>query len=121
MINLTLNHPEGIAIVEPDDALSAADFEQLTATVDAYLTQHESLNGLLIHTREFPGWESFAGFISHMKFVRDHHEAISHVALVTDSKLANIAPRLAQHFVSAEVKAFPFAERDAALSWIRGD
>jgi hypothetical protein len=37
--------------------------------------------------------------------------------LCTDSALGAVGPRIARHFVKAEIKAFRFAEFDAARAW----
>lgn len=39
----------------------------------------------MIQAGSFPGWESFAALVSHMRFVRDHHRSIGKVAAVSDS------------------------------------
>ena len=118
MITHKILADHAIAVVEPSGPLSAEDFSELTNAVDAYLETHESLKGLLIHTQVFPGWEDFEGLIGHIKFVKDHHQRIQKVALVSDSKMASIAPRLASHFISAEVKSFDYNSGDEALSWL---
>ncbi|MDX1377000.1 MAG: STAS/SEC14 domain-containing protein, partial [Burkholderiales bacterium] len=86
--------------------------------VDPYLEQHGSLEGLMIDAPAFPGWENFAGLISHLRFVREHHRHIRRVAVVSDSALLAAGPKIAGHFVAAELKSFPSAERDAARAWI---
>ena len=50
-------------------------------------------------------------------FVRDHLRQIRRVAAVSDSPVLAFLPRLASHFVAAEVRHFPYAERADALSW----
>jgi len=112
---------EGITVVEPTGSLSEKDFVELAGAVDEYLESHDFLNGLLIHTKAFPGWEDFEGFIGHIKFVRDHHRKIRKVAFASDSKMASLAPRLATHFVSAEVKSFDYGSYDEALAWLRSE
>jgi hypothetical protein len=52
--------------------------------------------------------------------VRDHHRRVGRVALAADSKLANLAPRLAEHLVQAEVKSFGSDELDEAIAWAAG-
>ena len=42
---------------------------------------------------------------------------IRRVAVVTDSPLLELLPALARHFVKAEVRRFPFEQRDAAFDW----
>ena len=56
--------------------------------------------------------------IEHMKFARNHHREIAKVALVTDSKIADLAESLGTHFIKASIKHFPFAEVESAKSWI---
>lgn len=74
----------------------------------------------MIHAREFPGWENLGSFIRHVSFVRDHHRKIKRVALAADSKLASLAPMIAEHFVQAEVKSFPYDARERAIAWASG-
>ena len=78
------------------------------------------MNGLVIHTKTFPGWDSFAALLSHLRFVNQHHTKIARVALSTDSVLAGFAEVVAGHFVSAELKAFSFQDSEKARSWVAG-
>jgi hypothetical protein len=110
---------DGIVVVEPTGPLNEEDFEHLANSVDAYLEFHQSLRGLLIHAREFPGWQNLEGFIQHIKFVKGHHQRIRRVALSCDSRFAALAPRVASHFVAAEVKSFHYDDYEAALSWLK--
>jgi len=74
--------------------------------------------GVMIYTKSFPGWESFGAFVSHLKFVADHHRKIKRIAAVTDSEFLKIVPRIADHFVQAEIKHFDFDEKEKALAWL---
>ena len=76
------------------------------------------LKGLIISTKIFPGWESFGSLIKHFKFVKEHHKKVRLVALVTDSVLGEFGEKVADHFVSAEIKHFAFDELTNAQSWI---
>jgi len=118
MLKFELLQEKGILILKPEAALRAEDFAALAASVDPYLEQHGRLEGLMIDAPAFPGWESFAALLSHLRFVRDHHRRIRRVAVVSDSALLTAGPRIASHFVAAELKSFPSAERAAALAWI---
>ena len=120
MIQHQILEDEGILVVSPTEKLSAEDFTGLAAAVDPYIEAHGGLQGLLIDAESFPGWEDFAGFTSHMRFVKDHHKVIARVALATDAAIPGFAPKLVDHFTAAEIRAFPYAERDAALAWLRG-
>jgi hypothetical protein len=119
MLEYAILKPDGILVLEPDAALSQDDFAGLAELADAYLAHHDRLHGVLIHARTFPGWESFAGFIAHVRFVRDHQRQIERVALVTDSHLAGFAEALAKHFTAAEIRHFPFADYEPALQWLK--
>jgi hypothetical protein len=118
MISCHIIEPDGIAVVEPSGPLSEEDFSKLTDIADAYIESHGMLNGLLIHTREFPGWENFSGMIHHLRFIKDHHRKIKRVALVSDSKITSFGPTLAAHFVSAEIRSFPYDAYNEALQWL---
>ena len=118
MLNIELDESMGIAIVRPDGALSENDFDVISSVIDPYLDKHEKLAGLIISTETFPGWASFASFLKHFKFVKGHHKSLSHVALVTDSEMGNVAEKIAGHFVSAKIKHFPYDQIDEAKNWI---
>ena len=118
MIDYEILEPEGVVIVEPGSRLSAEDFIGLATAVDGYLETHERLNGLLIHMEAFPGWEDLAGLVQHIRFVKGHHRQIERVAFASDSRLASLAPHLANHFVSAEVRHFDYDEREKAIRWL---
>lgn len=119
MIKHELHRDEGILVVTPDGPLSRADFEALAREVDPYLEKTGRLHGLMIYTESFPGWDGFAGLVSHLRFVKDHHRRIEKVAAVTDSGFLTIVPRVAAHFVKAEIRHFDYADRATALAWLR--
>ena len=118
MLNIELDESTGIAIVRPEEALSEKDFDVISSVIDPYLDTHEKLAGLIISTETFPGWESFNSLVKHFKFVKGHHKKLSHVAFVSDSEMANVAEKIAGHFVSAKIKHFPFEQIDEAINWI---
>jgi SpoIIAA-like len=113
-----LDAGEGILVVRPEDPLTAADFETLTTQVDDYIHRNGTLKGLMIVAKAFPGWEDVAGFVSHFRFVKDHHRIIKKVAIVSDSELLTVLPKVAAHFVSAEIEHFSGREERAARTWL---
>lgn len=119
MISFKILKDEGIVIIEPSSPLEQSDFEKLTKEVDAYINEKGCINGIIIHTKPFPGWENFSAFTHHMKFVKNHHHKIKRVAAVTDSKFLTIIPVIAKHFVSAEIKHFEYEEMETAKKWIQ--
>ncbi|USF86466.1 STAS/SEC14 domain-containing protein [Candidatus Endoriftia persephone] len=121
MLNVKLDEIESIAIFEPDGELSEADFKYAASIIDPYLEKSGKLNGIIIHVRSFPGWDSFSALITHMRFIKEHHKKISHVAFVTDSPIGVLAEHISSHFVSAEIKSFTFGELEKSVKWISGD
>ena len=119
MITFEILEADAVVVVKPSGPLSEGDFQGLAEGVDQYLESHDGLSGLMIQGQEFPGWENFSGLVQHIKFVRNHHEKIQRVALVTDSHIATAAISFANHFVSAEVRHFPFEESESALDWVK--
>ena len=118
MINHQLLRDQGILIVTPEGPLESADFEKLAQEVDPYIEEKGMLNGLMIYTEKFPGWDDFAALVSHFKFVKNHHQKIKKVAAVTDSGFVSIAPRLANHFVQADIRHFDYPDKESALDWL---
>ncbi len=117
-LDYVLDQEEGLLEVHIAAPLNSLNFEVMTSAVDSYIEENGRLNGLLIHTKSFPGWEDLGSFISHIEFIKSHHKKIKKVALVTNSKLANIIPGFPQHFVNADIKNFSFNELREAKKWI---
>jgi hypothetical protein len=105
-------------IVEPQGALSKDDFAAIAAKVDPVIESQGHLDGLIIKTRDFPGWEGLGDMVEHFRFVRNHHQKIKKIALVTDAKVADVFPSVANHFVKAEVKHFDYDDFDDAVDWV---
>jgi hypothetical protein len=118
MLDYSIMKPEGILVLKPRAPLSKEDFAGLSAAVDAYLSDHPKLHGVLIQSKAFPGWENFGGFTAHMHFVSEHHKQVERLAIVTDSPVAGLGESLARHFTSAEVRHFPFVDDAKALEWL---
>jgi hypothetical protein len=119
MIRHELMPDDGILVLQPEGPLSRRDFEEVAASLDDYLEEAGRLRGVMIRAVSFPGWEDFSALVSHLRFVKDHHRRIDRVAMVSDSNVLTIAPHIADHFVSAEVREFGLAEEEAAMEWLR--
>ena len=118
MIFYDLDENAGVLTVRPQGKLETQDFLTISEVVDPYIKKREGLKGILIVTKKFPGWEDFKGMIEHMKFVRNHHHKIAKVAIVTDSKIAEVAESLGKHFIKASFKHFSFEALESAKRWI---
>src|SRR4029078_10578313 len=119
MITHELLPEAGILIIKPESALEATDFEKLAQEIDPYIQENGKLQGILIDAEKFPGWKNFAGLIAHLKFVKNHHQKISRIAVVSDSSFLTIAPKFASHFVQAEIKLFSQLQREEAFNWLK--
>ncbi len=119
MLQVDLDETEAIATLSPQGALTESDFEHAGNMVDQYLENHSALRGLIINSRDFEGWDSFSALLQHLRFIRDHQRQISRVALVTDSPVGQLGDKLADHFVAAEIRSFPFDDMIDARRWIK--
>jgi len=117
-LEFDLMEDSGVLVLRPNGALDAGDFDRLTETVDPYIEAKGGLKGLMIDAKHFPGWDDFAAMLSHLRFVKDHQKKIQRVAFVSDDRLLGAIPSIASKFISAEVRAFPNAQRDEALVWL---
>jgi hypothetical protein len=107
----------GVLVVEPHGRLRASDFDALAHVVDPWIADHGELHGLVIHAPTFPGWKDLSSFVHHVTFVHDHHRKVRKVALAADTKFADVIPRIAEHFSTAEIRHFGYAEVDEAIAW----
>lgn len=118
MVSYELIRDKGILVIMPEGPLRTDDFQALGKAVDDYIVGEGALNGVMISAEKFPGWEDFAGFLSHLRFVKENNRDIDKVAAVTDSAFLSIMPRVVDYFISADVRHFPYGEREAAMAWL---
>jgi len=121
MIEHELIAQHGILVLRPKGRLQEEDFEAIARTVDPYIEQHGALRGLMIEADHFPGWEGVEGMMAHIRFVKDHHRNIQRVAVVSDSMILSMLPKLAGKLVDAKVRHFDASDQDAALQWLASD
>ena len=118
-MNVILDEKNSLAILEPHEALSEEDFKYAGSIIDSFIQNDGHLKGIIIHVKTFPWWDSFSGFISHFKFINEHHKKVSYVVFATDSTLIDIVEPITKHFVSAKVKIFSYDELKNAKEWIK--
>ena len=120
MLNVHLDEVKGIVSLEPIGKLSKDDFAAVAGIIDPYIAKAGKLNGVIVNVESFPGWDSFATLIRHLKFIKNHHQKVSRVAFVTDSPIGGFAEHVANHFTSAKIKHFSFNRLEDARKWIAG-
>lgn len=116
-----LDTQKKVVTVEIFAPLSSQDFQTLKATVDPWLQKGNTLNGLVIHVKKFPGWENLGSLISHIQFVKEHHHIIRRIAISADGIMASILPNISKHFVNAEVKHFSYDALNDAKAWAQSE
>jgi len=117
-LEVILEEKSKIVILKPNAELSKDDFLYAKSLIDPFVTKVGKLNGIVIYTKDFPGWDSFSAFVMHMEFIKDHHKKIKRLAFVTDSFVGEMAQKVGSHFVSAEIKNFDYDALDDAKRWI---
>jgi len=118
MLTINLDDKTSTLTLSPQGALEVKDFEEVAKLVDPFIQKNGELKGLIIYVQSFAGWDSFSALTKHMKFINEHHKKVSYIAFVTDSVIGDIAEYIGSHFVSAEVKHFPFSDLEQAKEWI---
>ena len=117
-LNITLDEKKHILILEPQSVLRKDDFRYLATVVDPYLAQGHILNGLMIKTKNFPGWDSLSAIKEHIAFIKQHHKKIKKLAFVTDSSLIDVMKTIAGAFVHPKIKEFNHDAAAEALAWL---
>lgn len=118
MLQHEIDSSVGVITVTPSGELAAEDFRALTDVIDEYSATEGPLRRVLIQAEDFPGWDSFGALFQHLKFIREQRDRVEKVAAVTDSGFLTIMPHFIDHFVRAEVRHFPYEEKDAAWEWL---
>lgn len=119
MLTHKLLLPEGVLILEPSSPLEAADFEAVAHAIDPYLAKHDTLAGVMVFAKAFPGWLNLEAAISHLRLIESYHQKIKKLAVVSDNGLLAELPKIVAPLVHPEVKHFSESEYEDALSWLR--
>jgi len=118
MLNTILDTESKIATLQPHGSLKKEDFDNAVKIIDPFIETHGKLNGVIIYTESFPGWEDFAAFNRHLVFIKNHHKEIKKLAFVTNSMVGDFGEMVSSHFVDAVVKNFDFDKLEEAKEWI---
>jgi len=118
VLRITEDAAHNCLILEPTGPLTRRDLEGLTERFDARVSAADRVPNLVIRSGSFPAWADLAALLKHLRFIREHHRLVERVAIVSDARALDLAPRLARRFVSAEVRHFRAAEFRDALAWV---
>ena len=76
MMDYDINQYESTLAIRLHHAVSEADVLLLVPKVDDYLARHKRLAGVMLISRDWAGWESFAALRATLTFLSDHHQKI---------------------------------------------
>jgi hypothetical protein len=116
MIVIEFSAPNVVTLT-PTGTLSAADFMQLTTTIDQYINESDGVPNLIIHVGKLPHWNSFRALSEHLHFVRNHQKFVRKIGIVGDNFAVRTLPLLMDLFVSAKVRSFTEARLTEAQQW----
>ena len=119
MLKHKLLLPEGILILEPSSPLEPVDFEAVTQEIDPYLAEHDTLAGVMVFDKAFPGWLNLEAAIAHLQLIESYHQKIKKLAVVSDNGLLAELPKIVAQLVHPEVEHFSESEYEDALRWLR--
>lgn len=117
MLNVDIKDRANIVVVTPDGPIKAADIANMAEQINGYINEHDRVPNLVIYAKTVPHWANFEALGKHLKFVRNHHEIVKKVALVSDSKLLWLAKIFVSRFIGAKVRRFTEEAYDDAVAW----
>lgn len=125
-VSLAPDAARGIVEVEVHGSFATRDFGHV-ASGDGLLPYHGRLRGALIslHGDAWEGsesaWSALDTLLSHLGFVRVHHEHLIRVALLAPGEWQPLLDRLGKHFAHAELRTFAAEEARDARAWCAGE
>ena len=120
MFDYNISQYESMLTIRLHNSVSEADILLLSPKVDEYLEHHKRLAGVMLISKDWAGWDSFAALRATMTFLRGHHHKISRIALVTNSVLADLIPIFAARFVNTTIRHFRYEDEANAKIWLTG-
>lgn len=99
--------------------MSKGDFQQMHELLHERLAVNPK-TGLLIHMKNFTGYENLPAVAEDLKVDVSHRNDFSRIAVVGDRKWMKWGTVLAQSLTSAELRWFDTEEIGQATIWARG-
>ena len=107
--------------LECDGKLSKQDFETMHTWLHRELEAAEDKPALVIFMGAFKGYESAGAIWADMKVDARHANDFSRVAMISDRKWIEWGTKTANLVMGTELKWFDTDDREAAVTWARGD
>lgn len=93
-------------VAQPTAPLGPGDFDAIALTVGPWIESRHA-SGLGPSPTRVSGVGELGAFIRHVQFMRERHLHVRRVGFVTDGRLANLMPKLGEHFHQGRVEALP--------------
>ncbi|WP_371228212.1 STAS/SEC14 domain-containing protein [Roseovarius sp. 2305UL8-3] len=114
---ISITKGENVLLVNINEALNKDMIATLKDSLDGFVNENDHVPNLVISCETAPHWASLGAFADHMELVHDHQKLIKKVALVSDSAVFGVLPRLVDHFVGAKLRHFHEDDFDKAVEW----
>jgi hypothetical protein len=101
------------------EKVKADDFRQIAPQIDSLIQQQGKIR-LLIDASNFSGWENIAAFERHIGFVKNHHQKVERISVITGHDWQHWVIGTIRLFVHPEVRAYDKGQESEALEWITG-
>ncbi len=117
MLEIEIKARDNIFIVTAGGRISADQIKDLTMKVNTYINETDQVPNLVLHTKSVPFWADFNALRKHLHFIKNHHQLVKKIAIVSDSKFLWLAKSVVDHFVGAKVRRFNEDAIDDAVAW----
>src|SRR4051794_31823329 len=117
VIRLLTGMPDGVVGLEAVDDVEQEDYENVVVPViDQAIARHGKIRLVYVLGHEFDGYEGGAVW-EDLKLGAKHPTAFERIAVVTDARWARPAMKVFSVLWPGKARAFPLAERAAAVTW----
>jgi len=106
-----------VIAVRPKGAIGDDDILRVGDAIDRVIAREGRLEGLLVDTRGFAGWDDTHALLAYMRFVHAHQPKVARIAVVGDQWWLRAAPSF-EPLYGTPIKVFAVAEEDAAKAWL---
>lgn len=106
-----------VLAVRPSGRIGRDDFAKVGALVDPVIAGKGRLEGLLVDTRGFSGWEDANALIEHLRFAGERQPKVARIAAVGDHWWLQAALAM-EPFFGTPIRVFRAGEEGAARAWL---
>jgi hypothetical protein len=89
----------------PGSLVESAGFEKLIQKVGPYFREKVNLKSVMIYAKSFPGRDNFAASLSHIKFIKNHHQKVKKPAAIINSTFLSKSATIYLSFWSGRTMA----------------